>query len=320
MTSVKDIENNKDYIKILDKGFVGYVDHMGSDVAITQAARTSYGKGTRQVSEERSLLRYLVRNRHTSPLEMVEIKFHIKIPMFIANQLVRHRTANLNFYSGRYSIMTEEFYMPDIEVLAPQSQTNKQGRDGNINDEHKHIILKSLDKFYKKSYNLYSGLLGKNNREIDTVEEDDFVDELYNSDEYNGLSRELSRSVLPMANYTECYWKCDLHNLFHFLRLRLDEHAQYEIRILANAMYAITKKYFPVACEAFEDYIKESRTASRMEREFINDVMNSKISEDKTVFDAVIESIGGEDKLVEIYGFSKREITEFKSNFVKKEQ
>ena len=217
--------------KVLDHGFVRLVDYMGSDAAIVQAARVSYGEGTKKVSEDRALIRYLMRRRHTSPFEMVEFKFHVKLPIFVARQWIRHRTANVNEYSGRYSVMKEEFYIPEAKDVRFQSTVNKQSRsEEEVPDELKRRFIDFLKRTHAASYEEYERL----------------IDE--------GLARELARIGLPLSLYTEWYWKIDLHNLFHFLRLRLDPHAQLEIRQYAHVMADMVKVVCPMAYEAFMDY------------------------------------------------------------------
>ena len=217
--------------KVLDHGFVRLIDYMGSDESIVQAARVSYGKGTKKVSEDRGLIRYLMRHKHTTPFEMVEFKFHIKLPIFVARQWIRHRTANVNEYSGRYSVMKEEFYLPEPEDIAYQSKSNRQGRDDTaLPDEVKNEFRSHAESTQKELYEHYLK----------------FIDQ--------GVARELSRINLPLSLYTEWYWKIDLHNLFHFLRLRMDAHAQQEIRAFADVMAEMVRKVCPVAYEAFEDY------------------------------------------------------------------
>lgn len=217
--------------KVLDHGFVRLIDYMGSDESIVQAARVSYGKGTKKVSEDRGLIRYLMRHKHTTPFEMVEFKFHIKLPIFVARQWIRHRTANVNEYSGRYSVMKEEFYLPEPADIAFQSKSNKQGRENKALPESvKDSFRDHAQSTQKELYEHYS----------------QFIDE--------GVARELARINLPLSLYTEWYWKIDLHNLFHFLRLRMDAHAQQEIRAFADVMAEMVKKVCPVAYEAFEDY------------------------------------------------------------------
>ena len=228
-------------------GFVRLIDVMGDDNSIADAARVSYGKGTRTASDNRNLIRYLVRHKHTSPLEMVEVKFHLKLPIFVMRQLVRHRTASLNEYSGRYSIMSDDCYQPSEEYLQPQSQSNKQGRDGELPDTWKNSYKQKIRDITFKCLVAYRFLIGND------------------SLSHGGLSRELARTVLPVSNYTECYWKMDLHNFFHFCRLRMDDHAQQEIQDYAKVMYEMVKPEVPIAAEAFEDYSLYSISLSRME-------------------------------------------------------
>jgi thymidylate synthase (FAD) len=229
--------------RCLDRGFVRLLDIMGDDAAIVQAARVSYGEGTRSVSDDRRLIRYLMRHRHTSPFEMVEFKFHIKLPIFVARQWIRHRTASVNEYSGRYSIMREEFYLPEPEQIRPQSLLNKQGRSEEpLPEDLARSVRQRLQDTQQRLYAEYQELLQQN------------------------LARELARINLPLSLYTEWYWKIDLHNLFHFLRLRLDEHAQYEIRVYARAIAEIVKQVVPLAWEAFEDYVLNAVTFSRAEQ------------------------------------------------------
>ncbi|MBU2446333.1 MAG: FAD-dependent thymidylate synthase [Bacteroidetes bacterium] len=231
----------KEY-KCLNHGFVRLIDYMGSDEAIVQAARVSYGKGTKTVREDRTLIRYLMRHHHTTPFEMVEFKFHVKLPIFVARQWIRHRTASVNEYSGRYSIMPEEFYMPGEEDIKSQSKTNRQGRsEEDIPSEVRKKVLDLLIAEQKSSFAGYTEMLESN------------------------VSRELARINLPLSLYTQWYWKIDLHNLFHFLKLRIDDHAQYEIRVYAKVMGEMVKKVAPLAWEAFEDYILNSITFSKTE-------------------------------------------------------
>ena len=216
---------------VLDKGFVRLIDYMGTDDAIVQAARVSYGSGTKKVSEDRGLIRYLMRHRHSTPFEMVEFKFHVKLPVFVARQWIRHRTASVNEYSGRYSIMEDEFYVPSGEAVKYQSISNKQGRaEDEVPAGLRNRVIEILQKGQKESYAVYEDLL----------EED--------------IARELSRINLPLSLYTQWYWKIDLHNLFHFLKLRMDEHAQREIREYAFVMADMVRAVVPVAWEAFEEF------------------------------------------------------------------
>jgi thymidylate synthase (FAD) len=244
----------------LDKGFVRLIDVMGDDNAIVQAARVSYGSGTKKVHEDRGLIRYLMRHLHTTPFEMVEFKFHMKLPIFVARQWIRHRTANVNEYSGRYSEMKDEFYVPAPEQIRAQSAINKQGRaDESFAPEESDRVRSMMRTTQEHLYSEYQELL-------DT-----------------SLAREIARINLPVSNYTEWYWKIDLHNLFHFLRLRIDSHAQYEIRVYGEAMAQIVKAAVPLAYEAFEDYILNSQKFSHQELGVIKSLLSSMPSEDELV-------------------------------------
>ncbi|MFT3687569.1 FAD-dependent thymidylate synthase [Paenirhodobacter sp.] len=222
---------------VLDHGLVRVIDYMGDDSAITQAARVSYGRGTKAVSDDSGLIRYLMRHWHSTPFEMCEVKFHVKLPVFVARQWIRHRTANVNEYSARYSILDREFYIPAPEHLAAQSRVNNQGRGEVLQGAEAARVLDLLREDAMRSYDHYEDML--------TPDAD--AGKL-------GLARELARMNLPANVYTQWYWKIDLHNLFHFLRLRADTHAQYEIRAYAEAMCAIVKDWVPLAYAAFEDY------------------------------------------------------------------
>ncbi len=238
--------------RVLDHGFVALVDCMPrmapegktADYSIVQAARVSYGEGTKQVSEDRGLVRYLLRHRHTTPFEMVEFKFHVAMPIFVARQWIRHRTANVNEYSARYSIVPDRFYRPTPESIRAQSQSNRQGGDGCVDAGTAEEFLALLERA-EGLYKDYMHLTEK------------------------GVARELARTALPVSVYTEWYWKCDLHNLFHFLALRMDPHAQHEIRVYADAMYQLVKPIVPISCEAFEDYRLGSMQLTRLEVEAI---------------------------------------------------
>jgi thymidylate synthase (FAD) len=229
-------------IPLLDHGFVRLVDYMGDDGAIVQAARVSYGKGTKTATNDRGLIRYLMRHRHTTPFEMCEIKLHVKLPIFVARQWIRHRTANVNEYSARYSILDREFYLPEPEQLASQSQSNKQGRERVIDGAEGARVLELLRRDAAQTYDTYSYLLNDNG-------EGDPEDP-----ERSMLARELARMNLTVNYYTQWYWKIDLHNLLHFLSLRADGHAQYEIRVYADAIADLVKTWVPVAYEAYDDY------------------------------------------------------------------
>lgn len=232
--------------KCLNAGFVRLVDYMGGDESIVQSARVSYGVGTKTVNEDRGLIRYLMRHLHTTPFEMVELKFHVKLPIFVARQWIRHRTANVNEYSGRYSVMKDEFYVPEHSAIHYQSLRNKQGRaEADVPATLRHKVLDILTGSQQQMY-----------KEYETMLESD-------------IARELARINLPLSLYTEWYWKIDLHNLFHFLRLRIDPHAQYEIRVYGEAMAEIAKSIAPMAWEAFEDYMLKSEKFSRLEMSVI---------------------------------------------------
>ncbi|WP_428391138.1 FAD-dependent thymidylate synthase [Lichenicoccus sp.] len=223
-----------DGIAVLDHGFVRVVDYMGDDAAIVQAARVSYGRGTRKVSEDQGLIRYLMRHRHSTPFEMCEIKYHVKLPIFVARQWIRHRMASVNEVSARYSILDREFYIPAPEHLAAQSQSNRQGRGATLTGEAAASVMALLRDDATRSHAHYALMLD---------EQDGF-----------GLARELARMNLTLNTYTQWYWKADLHNLLNFLALRLDGHAQYEIRAYAETMLDTVRAWVPAACAAFEDY------------------------------------------------------------------
>lgn len=219
---------------VLDHGFIRVVDYMGDDSAIVQAARVSYGAGTKHVSNDEGLIRYLMRHWHSTPFEMCEVKLHVKLPVFVARQWIRHRTANVNEYSARYSILDREFYIPAPEQLAAQSTVNNQGRGEVLTGEEAARVLEMLKSDANRSYDHYEAMLSQEGQQ--------------------GLARELARMNLPANVYTQWYWKVDLHNLFHFLRLRADAHAQYEIRAYAEAIAQAVKDWVPLAFAAFEDY------------------------------------------------------------------
>ncbi len=226
-------------IPVLDKGFIRLIDYMGSDDAIVQAARVSYGKGTKKSNEDKGLIRYLMRHRHTTPFEMCEMKFHVKMPIFVARQWVRHRTANINEYSARYSVLEKEFYIPAPEQLASQHQHKKQARGEQLDDDMHQKIIEVITKNSNDSYHDYEWMINE-----------------------AGLARELARASLPVNIYTQWYWKIDLHNLLHFIALRKDEHAQYEIRVYADALADIVAQWVPFAYEAFDDYVLKGANLS----------------------------------------------------------
>ena len=220
--------------EVLDHGFIRVIDYMGDDAAIVQAARVSYGAGTKHVQNDEGLIRYLMRHWHSTPFEMCEIKLHVKLPIFVARQWIRHRTANVNEYSARYSIMDREFYIPQPEHLAAQSTVNNQGRGAVLEGAEAARVLEMLKSDASRSYDNYEAMLSQDGQQ--------------------GLARELARMNLPANIYTQWYWKVDLHNLFHFLRLRADPHAQYDIRVYAEAIAKVVADWLPIAFGAFEDY------------------------------------------------------------------
>lgn len=275
------------YHKVLDHGFIAVKDYMGDDLSILQMARMSYGKGTKGLNDDRALLRYLMRHLHTSPFEGCVIKLHVKLPIFVMRQWVRHRTASLNEYSARYSIMPDEFYMPEPAQLAVQSKDNKQGRGDTLSPEQAAEVLRILKDDALRNFSTYHQLLNadEDGRTID--------------DDSTGIARELARIGLPLSTYTQMYWQTNLHNLMHFLRLRADSHAQYEIRIYAEKILALMADWVPVTTEAFRDYQLEAGRLSRMEMALVKDLLTG-----KTTMDAA-----------ESYGMTKREIREFRERF-----
>jgi thymidylate synthase (FAD) len=272
-------------VPILDKGFVRVIDYMGSDESIVQSARVSYGQGTKKLRQDQGLINYLMRHRHTTPFEMCEIKFHIKLPIFIARQWIRHRTANVNEYSARYSVLGKEFYVPDRENLCSQSDTNRQGRDETLSNEEANRVLDIIRGDSLKCYDHYEEMLN-------TDLEGNILDE-----NRQGLTRELARMNLTLNYYTEWYWKIDLHNLLHFLSLRVDSHAQYEIRVYAQAMLDIVKAWVPLAYGAFEDYRMNSFDCSHK------------------MIDAINRKLKGEVLTLENSGLTKREWNELAAKF-----
>ena len=258
---------------VLDHGFVRVIDYMGDDAAICQAARVSYGKGTKSVQNDEGLIRYLMRHWHSTPFEMCEIKLHVKLPVFVARQWIRHRTANVNEYSARYSILDREFYIPAPEALAAQSSTNNQGRGAALDPEEAARVLDILRSDAMRAYDHYEAMIATEGQQ--------------------GLARELARMNLPANIYTQWYWKTDLHNLLHFLRLRADAHAQYEIRVYAEAICKIVADWVPHTWRAFEDYRLGGATLSA------------------TALDCVRRMLKGEAVTQETSGMSKGEWREF---------
>lgn len=251
-------------IPVLDSGFIYLVDYMGGDEAIEQAARVSYGRGTRKVSETRGLIRYLRRHEHTTPFEMVEFKFHAKLPIFVARQWVRHRTANINEYSGRYSILDNEFYIPEPDVMGSQSKSNRQGRAEAVDFHLASRIRELLITDATRNYEHYQFMLNDdgNGSPIDPSRD--------------MLAKELARMNLTLNFYTQWYWKVDLHNLFRFLHLRADPHAQYEISEYAKGMGEIVKASVPIAWEAYVDYELESINLTRLEKEILLNLLGKR--------------------------------------------
>jgi len=272
-------------IEVLDHGFVRVIDYMGDDTSIVQSARVSYGKGTKQISNDKGLIKYLMRHRHSTPFEMCEIKFHIKLPIFIARQWIRHRTANVNEYSARYSILDKEFYIPSPENLAAQSATNNQGRGDALTTEEASNVIDILRRDAEQTYSNYENLLNENSS-------GEIIDE-----DKAGIARELARMNLTLNTYTQWYWKIDLNNLLHFLALRADGHAQYEIRVYADAMLDIVQKWVPLTYEAFEDYRIGGTEVSAKEINLIKKL------------------IKGEKVSFEEEGLSKREWAELQRKF-----
>ena len=279
-------------LPVLDHGFVRVVDYMGDDTSIVQSARVSYGKGTKKVSTDSGLIKYLMRHRHSTPFEMCEIKYHVKLPIFVARQWIRHRTANVNEYSARYSILDKEFYLPTKENLAAQSKNNRQGRGDLINGKQADDILKILKEDAEKSYNDYETIL--NERYDGTII----------NENQKGLARELARMNLTLNTYTQWYWKTDLLNLLNFLSLRADDHAQYEIRAYADVMIDSLKRWVPITYEAFMDYrigglelsSKGKSVISKMIKGESCDFENSKLS--KREWNELMESFGFKEKIL----------------------
>ena len=272
-------------IPILDHGFIRVVDYMGNDSSIVQAARVSYGKGTKKVNTDAGLIKYLMRHWHSTPFEMCEIKYHVKLPIFIARQWIRHRTANVNEYSARYSILDKEFYLPSSEHLAAQSQNNRQGRGDVLEGEQAKKILDLLKSDAERTYGNYEQML--NERYDGTVIDENKI----------GLARELARMNLTLNTYTQWYWKTDLLNLMNFLRLRADDHAQYEIRAYAEAMLDTLKKWVPITYGAFMDYRVGGTEVSAKGKNIIQKLIN------------------GENISIEQSGLSKREWNELMTAF-----
>jgi len=279
-------------LPVLDHGFVRVVDYMGDDTSIVQSARVSYGKGTKKVSTDSGLIKYLMRHRHSTPFEMCEIKYHVKLPIFVARQWIRHRTANVNEYSARYSILDKEFYLPTKENLAAQSRNNRQGRGDLINGKQADDVLKILKEDAEKTYNNYELILNER------------YDGTTINENKKGLARELARMNLTLNTYTQWYWKTDLLNLLNFLSLRADDHAQYEIRAYAEVMIGTLKRWVPITYEAFMDYrvggmelsSKGKSVISKMIKGESCDFENSKLS--KREWNELMQSFGFKEKMI----------------------
>ncbi len=268
-------------IPILDHGFIRVIDYMGDDSSIVQAARVSYGRGTKKSLQDKGLINYLMRHRHTTPFEMCDIKFHIKLPIFIARQWIRHRTASVNEYSARYSILNNEFYVPEKVNLSAQSTVNKQGRsDTDLPDDVANKVLSIIKEDSEKCYEHYVEMMNED-AEGNIINENTV-----------GITRELARMNLTLNHYTEWYWKINLHNLLHFLALRVDSHAQYEIRVYAQAMLDVVKAWVPYAFEAFAEHSMNGTNIS------------------KKGMDAIRLMIEGKEVNQESSGMSKREWSE----------
>ena len=283
MTHYTEIDNDPNYSRYLDYGFVGLTETMGSDTSIAQSARVSYGKNSssNDVKRDTTLIRYMFRHRHTSPFEMAEVRFHLKLPIFVMRQHIRHRTANVNEYSGRYSVMSDEFYFPEYEDRNfGQSQINKQLSEGQVPESVYSDFLYASRDLFERSYATYEKAIK------------------------GGISREIARIILPISNYTECYWKIDLHNFFHYIKLRNDPgHAQDEIVTLAQLMYNKVKEVFPISCQAFEDYQLNAVTFSASEINVLVDLFDE-VFYNESAFD----SWSGED----YPELTDRELSEFK--------
>ena len=279
-------------LPVLDHGFIRVVDYMGDDTSIVQSARVSYGKGTKKISTDSGLIKYLMRHRHSTPFEMCEIKYHVKLPIFVARQWIRHRTANVNEYSARYSILDKEFYLPEKENLAAQSKNNRQGRGDLINGKQADDVLKILKEDAEKSYKDYETMLNER------------YDGTTINENKKGLARELARMNLTLNTYTQWYWKTDLLNLLNFLSLRADDHAQYEIRAYADIMIDTLKRWVPITYEAFMDYrvggmelsSKGKSVISKMIKGEGCDFENSKLS--KREWNELMQSFGFKEKMI----------------------
>lgn len=277
-------------VSVLNRGFVRLVDYMGDDRSIPQAARMSYGKGTAKISNDEALIRYLMRHWHTTPFEMVQAKFHVCLPIFVARQWMRHRAGTFNEYSARYSILEGEFYVPEPEHLAAQSTSNKQGRADVLQGEEAERVLTLLKEDAARCHEHY----------IEMINEDEHGNKL--DPNRSGLARELARMNLPVNTYTQFYWTVNAHNLFHFLRLRQDSHAQYEIRVYGDAIANdIVSKWLPMSHRAFEDFHRGAKSLSRQGAALMNA--------------ALLAAAKGEKLDPAEYGVAGRELSEVRAAF-----
>lgn len=274
-------------IEVLDHGIVELIDYMGDDAAVVQAARVSYaGADKPNMSKDHHLLRYLMRQWHTTPFEMCEIKFVIKCPLFVARQWHRHRTASINEYSARYSKVKDEFYIPELSRIQGQSTENKQGSDGKTSS-----VAETVQQDLKDGQHLAKSL--------------------YNKHIHYDISKELARINIPLANYTEYYWKCNVHNLMHFLRLRMDSHAQYEIRVYADAMFEIFKQWMPITAQAFVDYRLEAVSLSRLEKDATSSLIAQLVSICNRQGNAGVVKKDIAERRAREHGLSGRELKEY---------
>jgi thymidylate synthase (FAD) len=295
-------------IKVLDHGYVRLLDSMGDDASIANAARISYDKGTKKTSDDRNLIRYLIRNHHTSPVEMVELQFEIKAPLFVIQQILRHRTANINQMSLRYSEAFDEFYIPELDRLQPQSKSNKQGSEGKLTDAEAKMAQYIIKDSAEHALNDYEQLISDQSCRGG----DDFSCAVGTR---QGLSRELARIVLPSNNYSKLVWKIDLKNLLHFLKLRMDSHAQWEIQQYAEAIYELIKPIVPCVIEAWNDYEYEGTHLSRMEKNFLLTLLGSDLNA-KDCLAQLIQIHGSEVEVMKSFELGKREWSELKAKLL----
>lgn len=286
---------------VLDHGKVVLLDYMGSDACVEQAARTSYQRGTRSVSDARGLIRYLMRHRHSGPIEQAEIKIYVKLPIFVARQWIRHRTASVNEESARYSILASEFYLPPADQIREQSKTNKQGRGEAIHEITALQLRSEMEDANVSAFDVYNSLL--NDKGDGTPADDDNP----------MLARELARTVLPLSAYTSWVWKVDLHNLLHFLSLRLDPHAQHEIRVYAEVIAGMVKAWCPLVWEAFEDYRLHAVTLSRMEADLLREFLAGLESNYGGLYSGLLTNLRAK---VDAGQISKREAAEFRARLL----